>query len=311
MALDLPLSKDERKLALQRSDMYALYYVAVNFGILALAFWLPTQIDNPAIFLVSILLITSRILGLGVLTHDASHNALFKNAKVNEWMGRWVLGGLPNVPFFVYRKGHMAHHRYGGTDKDPDLGFVAGYPTSRASLIRKFKRDLTGQTGIKDVLFQLRNLGPVKSMPFLISHAILFALLALSGHPAYYGLWWIALIFIYPAFMRIRIIGEHGAVDELNTKETRLYTRTTNAPFWQTMLFSPNNVNFHVEHHLFPAAPSYRLKKLHALLVGRGYYDGYDCVNKSFFQAVARCVGERRDENKPVVRSAGIYAGMR
>lgn len=119
--------------------------------------------------------------------------------------------------------------------------------------------------------------------PLLISHAILFALLAVAGHPAYYGLWWIALIFIYPAFMRIRIIGEHGAVDELNTKETRLYTRTTDAPFWQTMLFSPNNVNFHVEHHLFPAAPSYRLKKLHALLVGRGYCAGYDCVNKSFF----------------------------
>jgi fatty acid desaturase len=39
------------------------------------------------------------------------------------------------------------------------------------------------------------------------------------------------------------------------------------------MLF-PQHVGHHVEHHLYPAVPRYRLPELHALLAARGAFDG-------------------------------------
>jgi len=39
------------------------------------------------------------------------------------------------------------------------------------------------------------------------------------------------------------------------------------------MLF-PHHVNYHVEHHLYPAVPHYRLKQLHRVLASRGLLDG-------------------------------------
>jgi fatty acid desaturase len=32
----------------------------------------------------------------------------------------------------------------------------------------------------------------------------------------------------------------------------------------------PHHVNYHIEHHLFPAVPHYRLPQLHAELAARG-----------------------------------------
>jgi fatty acid desaturase len=36
---------------------------------------------------------------------------------------------------------------------------------------------------------------------------------------------------------------------------------------------APNYVNFHLEHHLRPNVPCYRLKKFHQYLVTNGYYN--------------------------------------
>ena len=38
--------------------------------------------------------------------------------------------------------------------------------------------------------------------------------------------------------------------------------------------FFPHHVNYHVEHHLFPAVPHYRLPELHRELAERGILEG-------------------------------------
>ena len=50
-------------------------------------------------------------------------------------------------------------------------------------------------------------------------------------------------------------------------------TRTTKANWLERMLFAPHHVNYHAEHHLMMAAPSYNLPKLHQLLKERGFYE--------------------------------------
>ncbi len=39
-------------------------------------------------------------------------------------------------------------------------------------------------------------------------------------------------------------------------------------------LLFPHHVNYHLEHHLYPAVPHYHLPRLHRLLAAKGALDG-------------------------------------
>ena len=55
----------------------------------------------------------------------------------------------------LYMREHLIHHRLVGTDDDPDITNYRDYPISRARLWRKLKRDITGQTGARDLYRKL------------------------------------------------------------------------------------------------------------------------------------------------------------
>jgi fatty acid desaturase len=40
------------------------------------------------------------------------------------------------------------------------------------------------------------------------------------------------------------------------------------------LVFFPHHVNYHFEHHLYPAVPHYRLKDTHQLLMAKGALEG-------------------------------------
>jgi fatty acid desaturase len=308
----IPLSPDERRRLHQKSDVKAVWAIIVNYAIIAFAFALPIFAPHILSYIAAALLLSGRALGLTGLSHDACHNALFTSVKMNEFVGKWLLAALPNVPFETYRAGHLQHHKLAGTEKDPDLSFVVGYPTSKASMRRKLTRDIVGITGFKDISYQLKMFSPRKQMPTLVAHVALFAILALCGYPVLYLLWWAGQLFAYPLILRLRIMGEHGAVKDHLSRDPRENTRTTKANVIERLLISPNHLNFHLEHHLFAGMPSYNLARAHKLLSGRGYYDGFDCINTSYVDVVRKCIGERHDRkfDHLVGRSSGHYANM-
>jgi fatty acid desaturase len=47
-------------------------------------------------------------------------------------------------------------------------------------------------------------------------------------------------------------------------------TRTTRARWWERFLIAPNQVNYHLEHHLLMTVPPYNLPRMHRLLEERG-----------------------------------------
>ena len=71
--------------------------------------------------------------------------------------------------------------------------------------------------------------------------------------------------------MRARFC-EHGAVTDFGSPLTA--ARTNHAPWWARWLLFPHHVNYHVEHHLYPAIPHYNLPACHRELVARGILDG-------------------------------------
>src|SRR3954453_2090062 len=83
------------------------------------------------------------------LMHEAAHRLLFRNRRINDWVGRWLLGFPSFTPIDLYRRGHMAHHRDEFGPDEPDIPLYRGYPISRASMRGKLTRDATGRTGWK------------------------------------------------------------------------------------------------------------------------------------------------------------------
>ena len=68
--------------------------------------------------------------------------------------------------------------------------------------------------------------------------------------------------------------GPVAAVPDLFDQDVRRNTRTVDAPWWQRLVFAPNGVNYHLEHHLLASVPCYRLSALRTLLRQRGALDG-------------------------------------
>ncbi len=284
------LSKEELRALTRPSDWRAAWVTLVNAAIIAAAFALPVWWQHAAAWIIASIVLGGRALGLGILTHDTAHLAFFTSRAMNEWAGTWLFGGLPNVPYLAYRKGHLEHHRSAGTAKDPDLGFVDGYPATRASLCRKFLRDLSGVNGVKNLAFQVRSATLRSVLPFLLAHALLIAILAALGHVEVYACWWLGQLFVYPLVMRLRVMAEHGAATDHFSSDPRSNTGTVLAGPLGRLLVGPNRVHFHVEHHLAAAVPSYRLAELHRLLKARGYFEGHQCVAPSYWAVIRKCM---------------------
>ena len=268
--------------------------LAFNWGVIFASFAMVAAWPNPLTIVLALLLIGARQLGLAVVMHEASHHSLLKDRKANDWVGNWLAAYPIWSDHEPYRPYHLAHHAHTGTPKDPDLGLALPWPTTRKSLARKFVRDLTGQTGWKQAkaVFkrdvglgnrstqrtkaakagQKPDVGWHKLFPTFVTNLVLFGILLAFGHPELYLLWIVAWFTTYRLVMRIRAIAEHAMATDLTHPLKN--TRTTLLPWWQKLLIGPNNVNYHLEHHLLMTVPAYNLPKLHAMLRDRGALEG-------------------------------------
>jgi fatty acid desaturase len=211
-------------------------------------------------------------LGLSVLMHECGHRTLFRTAKLNDVIGQWLcaLPVMNDQP--SYARGHLEHHRKAGTHEDPDLPNYQAYPVSRESFRRKMTRDLTGQTGFKLMTYIFRGASGAISReqrdsakPFLQQLAmqlLLFLVLYAFGIGWTWLLWAMAYLTVFMFIIRVRQVAEHAAVPDLFDPDPRRNTRTVDAPWWQRLVFAPNGVNYHMEHHFMASVPCYRLREL-------------------------------------------------
>ncbi|MCA8899012.1 MAG: fatty acid desaturase family protein [Hyphomonas sp.] len=292
------LTKDELRDLRRKSDVRALASFVFTWGLIAGAFAMATIWPNPLTILAGIGILGGRQLALGVINHDCAHHAFFKSPKVDEFVGHYLVGAPMNISLPAYRAYHLKHHKYAGTPNDPDIVFVKDYPISKESMRRKFMRDFTGRTGVRDTLRKIRNFKLQRNWPWLTFHILLLGTLTAAGAPWAYLMWWAAELFVYPAIVRLRQIGEHGTAKDRTQLDPRLNTGTTVAPLWQRVLIAPNDVNYHLEHHMFASIPPYNLPKLHRLLASRGYYDGFECISKDYFDVIRRAL---RPEDVPAM----------
>jgi fatty acid desaturase len=89
-------------------------------------------------------------------------------------------------------------------------------------------------------------------------------------------LWLTAFFTFYMVFVRIRNLAEHAVVPELFDDDPLNNTRTTLARWWERLTVAPNSVNYHLEHHLVPSVPKYRLSEFHQVLKSKGLLENAD-----------------------------------
>lgn len=304
------LSREEIRTFATRSDFMGAWLVLRNWLEIAAIFTAVALWTHPITILLGVVLLGGRQLGLSILMHEAGHKTLFKSPALNQHIGQWLAAYPVLGDCNAYGASHREHHRLAGTDADPDLINYRDYPISAASFRRKLFRDLTGQTGLKLLVGNLSGAGNRIMMrdgegtdarfQGLFANACLFAILWALGHPALYALWLAAYLTSYLFVARLRQLAEHGNVTALYAPDPRGNTRTTHASFLERLLVCPHNVNFHIEHHLLPSVPAWRLPKLHALLTQRGFYDDHpDAIAAGYWSVLQRAVPELASAGMP------------
>ncbi len=297
----------------RRSDLRGAWEVAVTWGVIIATFVGVALHPRWWTVLLALVVLGNRQLALAILTHEGAHGILMRTPWLNRWVGHWMCGVPNNVAMDRYREHHLGHHGLAGTERDPDLSLTMGYPTTTARLARRFARDLLGYSSLKRlygialmgagkmkytaatdvqridtssrrwpeaIRVTVRNLGP-----YVVFNVVALAGLAAIGQGWLFGLWWGAYFTTYSAFMRVRSGSEHACVP--GGSDPRQHTRTVLPGRIGAGMWAPHQVHYHLEHHLLPTVPCYRLPRLHAMLRDRGALEGA-CVVHGGYGTVLR-----------------------
>jgi fatty acid desaturase len=253
-------------------------------------------------------------LALAILMHDGAHRRLMPSAKANDLICQFFCAAPLFFSMYSYQKLHLKHHRDPLAADDPDLSLIGGYPIPLRSFLRKLLRDASGLSYIKFIRYFIhmarnskpkpiqndRDVGPSElktqsstgsriSTVGIVTSILLMSLLLCSiliavGHGWFFLIFWVlpAVTFLQ-VLLRIRGIAEHAGYSQ--NPDQRLNARTVINPL-QTFFFAPHGVNFHIEHHVYPAVPFYNLPKLHRLMMAENLlpptnlFQGYGKVLK-------------------------------
>jgi fatty acid desaturase len=283
--------------------------LVVNYGLIAASMALVAYAPNVLTVVLALCIIGTRQLGLAVVMHESAHYTLFKNRKLNDFVGTWLAGYPIYLSAEMYRAHHLEHHAKTWTEEDPDLSLAAGFPVPRASMIRKVTRDLLGVTGLKQLIgttylvikvvrgekvdsgtLPLRlERGPAIRMVIgtLMTNLILFGVLWALGHPMLYLLWFGAWMTTNKLVARIRSIAEHAVIPD--PADPIGQTRTVRAGWLARLFIAPNLVQYHLEHHLLMTVPHYSLPKFHQMLQERGLLEEA-CIADNYVQVLRLAV---------------------
>ena len=276
------LSQNESHRLRQRSNLVGFWLLLHCWGIIVGSVALFALYPNPLTFLICLVLVGSRQLGLAVLMHEGSHGMLFKTRWLNENLAQWIAAWPMILNMNTYRKRHMAHHRFTRTEDDPENYLYTPFPVSRSSMARKILRDLTGvvflrtQVGIFHYIWGTPEDRWTRLRAFYIGPIVFYGA-AISGFwlagriDLFLLCWLLPMMTTQQLFLRVRNIAEHATMADL--EHPLKNSRTTLVRWWERLTFAPYYVNYHIEHHMLPYVPCWRLPQVHKIMLEKGFGD--------------------------------------
>ncbi len=272
--------------------------IAVQWVIIAAAFWAAVATGHWAVYVLSALVIGTRIQALGVVMHDGAHFLLFRHRIVNDVVSDLFCAFPAGMSTTLFRQTHLQHHRETNSEHDPDLALIRTdadfvWPRTRLAacwLIVRCVFSLNGLRSLKVVrqwspsfhlLDPLTPAFPLRARLMFVSFATITTLAVVWADLLVPTL----LLFVIPSVTylnfsnRLRATAEHlrvPATHELNSTRTM----ATNAV--GRFFLCPYGIGYHLEHHLFPSVPGYQLGLLHRLLMTDDEYSSSALITRGY-----------------------------
>jgi len=218
---------------------------------------------------------------MGIAAHEGFHFLLHRNRFVSFSIGIFMSSAIPLFFAVGYFINHWHHHRYTNTDKDPDILIVTRYRTllSRMLLVRlHFNRHYMktfAQVMFGDTASIARPVGMTARQLGLLARVNLLAqLMWLSVYAvlAWYSPSLLALLVGVPLGVALVIASLNPYQEHLGTGTAQWQQARSRISSFQTLLMG--GVNYHLEHHLYPRVPCWRLARLHRWLTENGHFAG-------------------------------------
>lgn len=301
------LTKEEIKRFSQVDNLTFTLAAIVEILTITLAITIAELYWHPLVYFVAIIIIGSRIHGLAVLMHDACHYRVSNSRKYNDWLGELISLPIP-VSMEGFRKNHLAHHNFLNTEDDPDWQRTRikafEFPKTPMQLVTTFLYYALALNAPSD-LKQVRKEKHINDVPLTLrmfrwSFYVIFALCAW-----FFNFWqeallyWVVPLFTsFSFFLYVRSAAEHYS----NLKYETLLdsSRTVVAPLWERWLFAPHGINYHIEHHLYPSVPYYRLPELHQYLMTKPEFVEKAHITKGYVTGLFSefCAGANEPHDK-------------
>jgi beta-carotene hydroxylase len=216
---------------------------------------------------------------LGIVGHEGLHFNLHDNRYLSAVLGivfSAMVAGFLEIGMAI---SHWNHHRFTNQVGDPDVPLLTKYHTlwqrilfARVAANRQYFRNAVcvalGQPVDYATRFPFNDKGLQMFARFNIAVAVLW--LSVYAWIVYHAPLAGTLAIVVPHFFASCSTGLRPYLEHAGTG-TGLFqdTRTYISPFFSVMFFFNN---YHLEHHLYPYVPCYRLPQVHRYLASRGYY---------------------------------------
>ena len=268
-------------------------------GILAVVYW-----NNLFLYPFLVLWIGARQHALVVLMHDGAHRRLHKSKALNDFVSEVLLAWPMFATTRAYKISHFAHHRFINTDDDPDWVRKKTaeweFPKSWCELGRMLFADVLGLkthqlfaeiADVSKVPESAKVRVPLYSIARVLYYGLIcFFLVRYDLLTCFLLYWIIPLLTWFKVIYRIRGIAEHFGLSD----NAHAQSRTTIPSRFEALFVAPRNVNYHLEHHLYPSVPFYRLPVLHRLLMASPDYRSHAHVTQTYWGVLRECCGQAR-----------------
>lgn len=300
-----PIDKKQLKQLMRRSDGPAIQHFSIYFAVLialaaALVMAWGTLWAVPAVIVYSMVWAFAN-----ANVHETCHGTPFRTRWLNEAV-LFISGWMVQMEPVAVRWTHSGHHTYTSFERD-DSELALSNPISWG----EFFTQLSGLGSIQHYYLELLQLAfgrtnahnaeaiPRDQLPrcawnariYLMGYAgvIAWAVLAASWLPVFLLL--LPRFVGGPMYGLLRVTQHTGLA--MNVQDHR---RTTRSFYTNRVLqFFYLNMNYHVEHHMFPMVPFYNLPALHAAVK-----DQLPAPNDGLIEAYGEILGTvRRQQHEP------------
>jgi fatty acid desaturase len=223
--------------------------------------------------------------GMANFMHEGIHNTLFRDRRRNRWFG-FAMGAPALFSVTTYGVNHLLHHRYTRTERDPDE-FTNVTKNPKLLSIVYYAWIVLGM-----VIYALRlpysaivHGSPRQRTQIAVENVLLLLVLGSVLYSSWRGGWLPALVHLWllPLVVAALLSNVRGWAEHTLTVPGHPLTETRTVTSSRLFSFLNINLNYHLEHHLFPGVPWYNLPKVHRILL-----DDYRAAGASIYRSYSR-----------------------